>query len=259
MTVGKQIGRALRESGGEKRFEFFHTNGFAHEELPVITQEKPDEISYMYWGLIPSGVKSHADKVKYWKMGYTLNARSEEIFQTWSFKNNIKDHRCLIPATGFFEWRDVGKEKYPYLIQLKSSDFPDDTESFCFAGVYDHWIDKDTGEVIDGFAIITVEANPMMKNIHVNLKRPDNGGRMPVIIEEKDYDTWLSPKATFEDLDNIMQPYDQEKMQAYTISKMITSRSIDPNAPETLQFYLYPELGREVAFNVNAQPPLGSE
>ncbi len=182
-------------------------------------------------------------------MGYTLNARSESIYDTWSFRNKIRTHRCLIPATGFFEWRDFGKEKFPYLIQVKAP-ASDDIAPFCFAGVYDHWVDKETGEVTDGFAIITTEANPMLKNVHVNLKRPDNGGRMPVILHEKDYDKWLDPQATEDEIEALMKPYEQERMQAYTISKMITKRTIDPNAPETLQFYPYPELGEEVAMNV---------
>lgn len=233
-----------------KRFLFYHSNGFAHEQLPVISQENPNDLTWMYWGLIPSGVKSKADKEKYWKMGYTLNARSEEIFQTWSFKNAVKDKRCLIPATGFFEWREFNKKKYPYLIQVKSSVFPDDVEPFCFAGVYDRWVDESTGEIIEGFAIITTEANEMMKQIHVNLSRPDGGSRMPVIIHQSEYLKWLNPLATFEDLTEIMMPFDENAMQAYTISKDITSKGAEPNKPETLNFHPFDELSTTTEFNL---------
>ena len=247
----RSLGKVFKEQpADDKRFTFYHTNGFAHEQLPVVTQTTPTDISYMHWGLIPAGVKSKDDKIKYWKMGYTLNARSEEIFTTWSFKENIKGHRCLIPATGFFEWREFNGEKYPYLIQVKDPDFPDDTTPFCFAGVYDHWADKETGEVIDGFAIITTGANPMMKTIHVNVKREDAGGRMPVIVSPANYAAWLNPDTSAEDLVKIMKPYPEKYMQAYTISKLITSRKIDPNAPETLQFHPAPELEEETSFNM---------
>jgi len=247
----RALGKVFKDKPNpDKKFKFFHTNGFGHEELPVITQAKPDEINHMYWGLIPAGTKNKEDKIKYWKMGYTLNARSESIFTTWSFKHNIKEHRCLIPATGFFEWREFEGNKYPYLIQVRSKEYFDDTTAFCFAGVYDHWVDKESGEVIDGFAIITTEANPMMKQIHVNLKREDEGGRMPVIVAPEDYNTWLNPDATFEDLERIMQPYPEDQMQAYTISKDITSRKINPDRPETLDYVGYNELRGEDAFNV---------
>lgn len=249
----KSLGRVFRqdiESG--KKFFFYHSNGFSHEQLPVITQEKPDDLTWKYWGLIPTALKSRADKDKYWKMGFTLNAREEEITKTWSFKYSIRERRCLVPATGFFEWRDFKGIKYPYLIQVKASKYPDETEPFCFAGIYDRWEDKVIGDVIESFALITTEANYMMKQVHVNLTRPDQGGRMPVILPPKDYGDWLNPDTKIEDVQAMLQPYDEEKMEAYTISKQITSRKVDPNNPETLKFTPYSELGAETAFNLSS-------
>ena len=244
----RQLGKIFKHTTEEAqgRFSFFHTNGFAHEKLPVISEEKPDVISYMNWGLIPSKTKTRADKDKIWKMGYTLNARSEEIFTTWSFKDNIRSHRCLVPATGFFEWRDYNKVKYPYLIQVhKAEEF----QSFFFQGIYDYWTDKETGEHFESFSILTCAANPMLKKVHVNLSRPDLGGRMPVIIADNDFDKWLNPDATEKDIKELMKPYPEEQMYAYTISKDITSRKVNPDRAETLSHVHYDELKEESSFN----------
>ena len=240
----KILGKVFKQESSNKRFSFYHTNGFAHELLPVVTQENSSEISFMHWGFVPPSVTSKADKDKYWKMGWTLNARSEEIFTTRSFKNAITNKRCLIPATGFYEWRELNGEKYPYLILVKSGEKFSEASPFCFAGVYNNWMDKETGEVIDSFAIITCEANNLLKKIHVNRKRTDQGGRMPVIVHPHEYDKWLNPITSAAELQQIMQPFPDEKMMAYTISKLITSRKENPNVPEVMVHYAYEELER---------------
>ena len=101
------------------------------------------------------------------------------------------------------------------------------------------------------FALITTEANAMMKKVHVNLKRPDQGGRMPVILHPKDYFEWLDSNKTIAEVQAILQPFEEEKMQAYTVSKLLTQRKVNPNQPAVMQFMAYPELGEEVAFNVD--------
>jgi len=223
-------------------FSFIHSNGFSHEKLPTITMECPEDITYMHWGLIPFFTKTKEDKETLWKRGYTLNARGEEIFTKPSFRGPIKDKRCLIPATGFFEWRNYNGIKYPYLVQLINPDFEDDTTPFCFAGVYDRWVDKTTGELIEGFAIVTTAANSLMKRIHVNIDRPDEGGRQPVIVLPNDYENWLSPNATFENLERIIEPVQSEIIRAYTITKDITRRGFDLTNPSLLSHVSYDNL-----------------
>lgn len=206
----------------------FHADGFTFLAMPVITQKKPDRIQLFNWGLIPHWVKTKADADKL--KTQTLNARSETVFEKPSFRTYISNSRCLVIADGFFEWMDFQKKKYPHLIQMK------DHQLFCFAGIYSSWIDKDSGELINSFSILTTDANPMLEKIH-NLKK-----RMPVIIPPALYKKWLSPNLSNDDIQSFFTPYPEEKMENYTISKRITSRMENSNAPETLQPFTYPEL-----------------
>ena len=153
-------------------------NGFSHPNINVVTQESPKEIKHFMWGLIPSWAKN--DDIK----KYTLNARYETLKTKPSFKNA---KRCLIFSDGFYEWKWLdkqGKKKQKYLIELPNS------ELFSFAGLYDHWVDKQTGEIINSCSIVTTEAKGIMREIH-NSKM-----RMPLIIENNQMDDWLENRKT---------------------------------------------------------------
>lgn len=206
----------------------FHADGFTFLQMPVITQKKSKTIQLFNWGLIPHWVKNkaEADKLK----THTLNARSETVFEKPAFRSSIFSSRCLIIADGFFEWMDFQKKKYPYLIQLQQQ------QLFCLAGIYSSWVDKTTGELINSFAILTTEANPMMEKIH-NLKK-----RMPVIIPPDLNKKWLAPDLTKAEIQSFFNPYHEDKMQNHTISKCISSRTENSNVPETLKPVAYPEL-----------------
>ena len=224
----KQMKVAMRK---KPLFSSYYTNGFNHEELPIVTGEQRDTIQFFSWGLVPNFIKdmTGAKDIR----NKTLNARSETIFTTNSFKHSIQSKRCLVPALGFFEWRTVGKDKYPYHIQVLQDDFPDDSRLFCFAGIYNNWVDKETGEVFDTFSIITTEANEILDFVHNSAKR------MPVILAKADEEIWLDPSLTFEQLDSLMKPYPSNKMIGYSISKLITSRSQNPDDPDVLKGYDY--------------------
>ena len=131
-------------------------NGFSHPSINVVTQESPKDLQYFMWGLIPSWAKD--DDIK----KYTLNARQETLKTKPSFKNA---KRCLIFADGFYEWKWLdkqGKNKQKYLIELPNS------ELFSFAGLYDQWVDKWTGEIINSCSIVTTEAKGIMLSlIHI--------------------------------------------------------------------------------------------
>lgn len=206
----------------------FSASGFSHPLWPVLTTEKPNEFQLFRWGLIPKWTPN-PDLAKQFRVN-NLNSKSETIFEKRSFSGPIKKQRCLIPVTGFFEWRDINKKKYPYHIQLKDEDI------FCLGGIYDEWADKETGEIINTFSIVTTEANPLMAKIH-NLKL-----RMPLILTKDIAKNWLDPDLSEEQIKKMMRPLDEKSMKAYTISKRITSRTQDPNSPETLVPYNYPEL-----------------
>jgi len=148
-------------------------NGFAFPIVSVLLEEDPEMISHIKWGLIPSWSKD--DSIK----KYTLNARHETVNQKPSFKNA---KRCLVFADGFYEWKWLdakGSKKQKYLIE-----YPD-SELFAFAGLYDQWVDKETGEIIRSCSILTTQAKGIMREIH-NSKL-----RMPVTINISNFNGWL--------------------------------------------------------------------
>jgi putative SOS response-associated peptidase YedK len=209
-------------------FPVYHADGFTFPAMPLITQAEPGKIRLFHWGLIPHWVKTKAaaDQLR----TQTLNARAETIFEKPSFRSYITHQRCLVIADGFFEWMDFQKKKYPHYIYL------DGRSLFCFAGIYSHWTDTETGEHLTTFSIITTEANPLLSRIH-NLKQ-----RMPVILSPEHVDKWLQPGLSKEEINGLLRPYPDTGMQSHTITKLITSRTHDSNVPEVTDRYSYPEL-----------------
>lgn len=130
------------------------------------------ELAIFSWGLVPFWAKdpSLAHKM--------INARSETAAGKPAFRGPMRHHRCLIPADGFYEWKGKAGHKQAYYFRRQ------DRAPFCFAGLFDHWGSPD-GSEIESAAILTTSPNQFMKPIH---------HRMPVIIEEKDYDRWLDPR-----------------------------------------------------------------
>jgi putative SOS response-associated peptidase YedK len=161
------------------------------------------EMSLLRWGLIPSWAKDT-------KIGASLiNARADTIATKPSFRTAFKRRRCLIPADGFYEWKKgEGKTKQPFYIRLKK-DYP-----FAFAGLWEHWEGPDNS-AIDSCTIVTTEANDTLRPLH---------DRMPVILQEEDYDRWLDPKT--EDptqLCELLKPYPSEEMDAFPISTLVNN------------------------------------
>jgi len=191
----------------------------------VITTENHTVIQFFQWGLIPFWVKDthSADKIRL----RTLNARAETIFEKPAFRLSIKDKRCLVLVDGFYEWREVGKKKYPYYIRLAND------SAFTLAGIWDMWINNNTGQPINTFSIITTRANSLMEVIHNTRKR------MPVILKQEDEKIWLNNDLEPERITALLTPYDENEMEAYTVSKLISSRKINTNVPEVIKRYEY--------------------
>jgi putative SOS response-associated peptidase YedK len=206
----------------------YHAAGFEFLKMPVITMDRPLEIQLFNWGLIPHWIKSKEESIKI--RNQTLNARTENVFERPSFRNPIKFSRCLIPADGFFEWMDFKSKKYPHYIFLNEG------RLFCFGGICSAWVDSKTGEVIETFSILTTPANLLLEKIH-NLKK-----RMPLIISPNAYETWLNKDIDTKKITSFFTPYDDEEMNSYTISKLITSRSQNSNVEAVTTKFEYPEL-----------------
>lgn len=206
----------------------YHVSSFDLPNLPVITNEHPTQIQLFTWGLIPFWVKDQktAEEVRL----KTMNARAESIFEKPSFRHAAGKQHCLVLADGFFEWQEVEGRNYPYYIRLKNQ------EPFAMAGLWDTWKDPNTAEVLQTYTVITTQANPLMERIHNKKKR------MPVILPKSQERDWLNSSLTKQAAEALLVPYDEKLMEAFTISRLITSRQRDPNVPEVSQPFSYPEL-----------------
>ncbi len=150
---------------------------FPSETAAVVTQAGPSlRCGVMSWGYPLSG-----------KSQLIINAKSENIFRLEMFRKSLANKRCIVPCTGFYEWKHEGKDKTKYIIRPKGEDF------FYLAGLYDSYYIK--GEKKDRFVIITAPANTWMKEIH---------SRMPLIVLKKAAGDWLCNTA---DPANIKQIY----------------------------------------------------
>lgn len=196
--------------------EQYHVNAFTNPNYPIITTD--EEVQAFNWGLIPYWVKSDEAAKDIRKMTY--NAKAETIFDKPSFRNPILSKRCIVPSTGYFEWRHEGTNKIPYYIYLK------DEEIFSMAGVYDIWDNPENKKLIHTFSIITTEANPLTAYIH-NTKK-----RMPVILSKENEDIWLDPKLSKPDIQALLKPFDENKMNAYVIDKDFLKKN--PHDPSIL-------------------------
>jgi putative SOS response-associated peptidase YedK len=162
----------------------------------------------LLWPFIPQWAKGDAIKVmsKY----NTINAKCENLKTSNSYRNAWKNQqRCLIPATGFYEWQviEVGKPKQPYHITITDQQF------FAMAGIWEISISIDKGYSVASFAIITTQANELMADIHNTQKR------MPVILKPEQYDSWLTGNE--EEAMACLKQYPSKHMMASKIGRMV--------------------------------------
>ena len=173
----------------------------------VINSSDQRELTTMKWGLVPSWAKDEKMKL--------INARSETVHEKPSFKNSLRNKRCLIPADGFIEWQ--GTEKQPCYIYLK------DQALFGFAGLWSTWNSLE-GVSLNTYSILTTAANEKLNPIHV---------RMPIILSSEQYETWLAPDSGLDVLQALLTAYPSEEFDFHLVSKEINSPK--NNLPEVLQ------------------------
>jgi putative SOS response-associated peptidase YedK len=182
-------------------------------DLPVVLVGKGNirKIGRLRWGLIPSWAEDRS-------IGNTMiNARCETLTEKASFKKPFQRHRCLIPASGFYEWQQLGKAKIPYFARSL------DQEVIGFAGLFEKWEHGD--EHIYSFTIITTPANSLLKPLHE---------RMPAILRPEQYEMWLDPLfSKVEQLTPMLVPYPIEKMAVYRVSDSVNSAA--NNDPELVR------------------------
>jgi putative SOS response-associated peptidase YedK len=169
----------------------------------VLSEGGERRLELLRWGLIPfwaddPGIGSRM-----------INARAETAPEKPSFRRAFRERRCLIPADGFYEWKRTNGAKQPYYIRMKEG------RPFAFAGLWEGWKDNG-GPEIRSCAILTTGPNALAREIH---------DRMPVILPAGSYDAWLDPEAEKEELVALLEPYPEDEMEAYPVSRFVNSPS----------------------------------
>ena len=179
-----------------------HFNIAPTQEILIVVAEIKRSIIKCRWGFIPPWAKDP-------HIGYKMiNAKAETVAEKPTFKSAIRNHRCLVVADGFYEWKKEGKEKKPLYIHLKSG------RPFGFAGLYSYWQSPEDG-LICTCTIITTSANHLIEPIH---------NRMPAIISADSREAWLDPEIQNEKrILPLLSPYSAEDMEAYYVSPLVNS------------------------------------
>jgi putative SOS response-associated peptidase YedK len=225
-------GRYYRRSDKQKIAEAFHTHlvddgtpsppwdyNVAPTTIQPIIRNNRDsgerEVVSLRWGLIPFFTKDIKDV----KGISTINARAETVATSRTYREPFKKRRCLVPASGFYEWKRIDpKNKQPFAFDLLNG------RMMAFAGLWDAWKDPANGQWLQSYTIITTDANELMAPVH---------DRMPVILHPGDYDRWLDrdsdPARAPIDL---LRPFPADEMEAFEVSKDVGN--VKNNSPELL-------------------------
>ena len=168
------------------------------------TQER--EWALALWGLIPSWSKDPSMGAR------MINARAETVEEKPSFRAAFKRRRCILPASGFYEWKKTNGSKQPYFIPSASN------EPLGLAGLWESWSGPN-GEELESCTILTTDANEAVADLH---------DRMPVILAPEDYDEWLgagkdATPAQLSQLKHLLRPFPAERMTLYPVSTYVNS------------------------------------
>ena len=194
------------------------------QRIPVIIQQHGlRTLEMLEWGLIPFWAKEPKPMI---------NARAETAAEKPSFRNALRERRCLIPASGYFEWAKEEGQKNPYYIRLK------DSTPFAFAGLWEEWTSTE-GEIRRTCVILTIVANSLMQKIH---------HRMPVILTPSRGALWLELSEVGVSPEKLLRPFPSDKMEAWRVSRKVNVPSFDN--PDCLR-----KLGMYETTEKNPEPP----
>ncbi|MGI4864717.1 MAG: SOS response-associated peptidase [Janthinobacterium lividum] len=178
-------------------------NAAPSQGLPIITNTAPGQIQLVSWGLVPAWSRDPAGGPK------PINARAETLAEKPSFRQLLARRRCLVLADSFYEWQATERGKIPHRILLKNE------EPFAFAGLWDEWVDRGSGEVHPTFTIITTEPNELMAKLH---------NRMPVILPGPEAErAWLADDLSASAHQQLLVPCDTNLMREYAITTRVNS------------------------------------
>ncbi len=187
----------------------------------IVETDQGRVLKPLRWGLVPHWAQDVSIGNK------MINARAETVAEKPSFRSLVKSHRCVIPASGFYEWKAEAGKKAPYYIHRQ------DDEPFGFAGLWTEWKEKGSeAPPLKTCTIITTAANELMESIH---------HRMPVILPPEACDEWLNPdNEDTRELAELLVPYAKGNLEAYRVSAAVSSprnqgeELIEPAKAETV-------------------------
>ena len=178
-------------------------------EIPAVCSDASSgrALDFLFWGLLPRWRKPNEAGAR------MINARSETAAEKPSFREAFREHRCLIPADGFYEWKKVGARKVPQLMRRP------DRRIFAMAGIFESRPGADGGVENSG-AILTTDANDTLREIH---------HRMPVVLAPEDWDRWLAPDTSVETLTKLCRPVAEDYFEFMAVSSRVNNpRHDDP-------------------------------
>jgi putative SOS response-associated peptidase YedK len=190
--------------------ELFPNYNLAPTQRAVVIREHADnrEGVLMRWGLIPSWAKD--------KKIAQINARADTVATKPMFRSSFKKRRCIIPADGYFEWKTVGGQKYPYLHRMR------DGSPLIFAGLWERWEGED--EPLESFALITTDANATASQVH---------NRMPVVLRMDSWEPWLDSDTDSSTLTSLLVPMAGDGLEVFPVSVAVNSPK--NNRPELIE------------------------
>ena len=198
-------------------------NAAPGQDLPVITDDAPETVRRLEWGLVPAWADDDN--------GGMINARAETVDEKPSFREAYERRRCLVPADGFYEWVETETGKQPYRVALE------DDRPFAMAGLWERWEpddettqsgldafggglesegEDDGDDALETFTILTTEPNDLVADLH---------HRMAVILDPEREREWLAaddPKA-----EGLLEPYPADEMRTYPVSTAVNDPSTD--------------------------------
>jgi putative SOS response-associated peptidase YedK len=172
----------------------------------VVSGDGEHALVPMRWGLIPGWWKKPLKEMRL----ATFNARSESVAERPMFRDSFKKRRCLIPASGYYEWVAAEKGKRPYYFTRQ------DRQVITFAGIQDGWTDPESKERIRSCSIVITDANKLASDIH---------DRMPVILDAKDFEQW--ERGDVKDAAALMKPASEGLLRKWPVSMRVNSSRAD--------------------------------
>ncbi len=177
------------------------------QDVPAVRRDEDGRhMVLLRWGLVPFWADDPSIGAR------MINARAESVAEKPAFRDAFRKRRCLVPADGFYEWKAEGKRKQGYAIRRR------DRAPFAFAGLWERWAGPKGGPALErpleSLTIVTTTANGALSFLHE---------RMPVILDERDWDLWLDPAAPRPVLEGLLKPAPDDLLDTYPVGPRVNS------------------------------------